>query len=118
MFTCPWFFFCPRKPHPKGNEYQTICCGESGITHGWDIVDVRDHPIPMEQTEFKTSTNTKTVVIIIRLTRALWSTGKAVIMESIFFVIKGLLEIRKRVFNGSVFIQEVLLAQGGPRRWH
>ena len=30
-FACLGFFFCPHKPHKKGNEYHTICCGESGI---------------------------------------------------------------------------------------
>ena len=31
----PGFFFFPLKPHPKVNEYCTICCGESGIMYGW-----------------------------------------------------------------------------------
>ena len=26
-WTCPGWVFCPRKPHPIGNEYHTICCG-------------------------------------------------------------------------------------------
>ena len=31
-------FFCPRKPHPKGNEYHTMCFGESGIIYIWDVL--------------------------------------------------------------------------------
>ena len=46
-FKCPGFFSFPHKPHPKGNEYHTICCGEIGIMYGWKIVEERDHPIPM-----------------------------------------------------------------------
>ena len=26
-WSCPGWVFCPRKPHPFGNEYHTICCG-------------------------------------------------------------------------------------------
>ena len=29
--TCPGFMFVPRKPHPFGNEWHSICCGISGI---------------------------------------------------------------------------------------
>ena len=30
-WTCPGWLFCPRKPHPFGNEYHTACCGLLGI---------------------------------------------------------------------------------------
>ena len=73
-----------------------MCCGESGIVYVWDIVDGRDHPIPMGQPVFETSPNMKMVGLVLQLTRALWSTGKAVIINSGFCVLKGLLEIRKR----------------------
>jgi hypothetical protein len=29
--TCPGWVFCPRKPHPFGNEYHSACCGISTI---------------------------------------------------------------------------------------
>ena len=87
-FMRPGFFLCPRKPYPNGNAYHTICCGESGIMYGWEIVEGRDHPIPMGRPEFETSPNMKTVGVMLRLTRALWSTGKAVITDSGFCVLK------------------------------
>ena len=105
-FTRPGFFLCPRKPYPKGNAYHTICCGESGIMYGWEIVERRYNLIPMGQPEFETSTNMKTVGLMRRLTRALWSTGKAVIMDSVFCVLKGLLEMRKRGVCGSALIKK------------
>ena len=37
-FMCQGFFFCPHKPHPKGNDYHTIFCGEIGIMYDWDII--------------------------------------------------------------------------------
>ena len=33
MWTCPGWMFVPRKPHPTGNEYHSICCGVSGIMY-------------------------------------------------------------------------------------
>ena len=30
-YTCPGWVYCPRKPHPYGNEYHDISCGISGI---------------------------------------------------------------------------------------
>ena len=32
-FTCPGWMLVPRNPHPKGNEYHNISCGESRIMH-------------------------------------------------------------------------------------
>ena len=67
----------------------------------WDIVEGSDHPIPMGRPEFDTSTNMKTVGLMLRLTRSLWNNGKAVIMDSDFCVLKGVLIIRKRRVYGS-----------------
>ena len=30
-WTCPGWAYCPRKPHPFGNEYHDIACGKSHI---------------------------------------------------------------------------------------
>ena len=59
----------------------------------------------MGRTEFDTSTNITTVGIMHRLTRELWSTGKSVIIYSGLYVLKGLFEMRKRVFYGSALIK-------------
>ena len=63
--TCPGFVFCPRKPLTKGNGYHTICCGESGIMYGLEIVEGMDHPIPMGRPEFEISPNMKAVGIML-----------------------------------------------------
>ena len=89
-FTCPRFVFCPHKPHFKGNEYHAIYCGEIGIMYGWEIVEGRDHLIPMGRSELKTNTNMNTLSLILQLTRLIWSTGKAVVMDWGFCVLKGL----------------------------
>ena len=91
-FICPGFIFFPSKPHPKGNNFHTIFCGESGIMYGWDIFEVRDHLISMGQYEFDRSTHMKMVGLVLQLTRAIWVTGKAVVMNSCFCLLKGIFE--------------------------
>ena len=89
-FTCPGFVFYPRKPHPKGNTYQTICYGKSGIMYVWKIFEGKDNLITMGITKFKTSINLKTAGLVLLLTRVLWSTGKELIIDIGFCVLKGL----------------------------
>ena len=60
----------------------------------------------MGRTEFDTHTNMKTVGLMLRITRALWSSGKAVIMDSGFYVLRGLLDMRKRGVYGNVLIKK------------
>ena len=52
-------FFCPCNTHPKGNEYHTICFGESNIRYIWDIVEGRDNIVPIGINDFKTFPNMK-----------------------------------------------------------
>ena len=59
----------------------------------------------MVRPEFETNTNMNTVGLMIGLTRVMWSTGKAVITDSGFYVLKGLLETRKRGVYGSELIK-------------
>ena len=71
----------------------------------WDVVEERDHPNPMGSPEFDTSPNMKIVRLRIRLTTALWSTGKAAIMGIGFCVLKGLFRMRKRGVYGISWIK-------------
>ena len=127
-FICIVFFFCPDTPHPKVNKYHTICCSKSGIMYVWDIVKVRDHLIPMGRPKFDTSPNMKMVGLMIRLTWALWSAWKAVIMNSGLCVLKGFLEMRKTGIDGSAlikrgtsgireFVETVLMIDSGQTYW-
>ena len=49
QWTCPGFVFCPRKPHPKGNEYHTIADGISGIMFGLEMVEGKDEPVELAE---------------------------------------------------------------------
>ena len=43
-WTCPGWVFCPRKPHPFGNEYHTICCCMCGVLYRVEMVEGKDRP--------------------------------------------------------------------------
>jgi hypothetical protein len=51
-YTCPGWMSVPRKPHPFGNEYQTACCGKSGILWALELVEGKDRPRQLDKPDF------------------------------------------------------------------
>ena len=49
----------------------------------------------MGRNKFKTSTNMKTIGLMLKITRNIFITGKAVIIEIDLYVLKGISHIRK-----------------------
>ena len=76
QWTCPGWVFCPRKPHPYGNEYHTICCGLSGILFAMELVMGKD--APRKPSDDPTNSKGNTVGLLLRLCKSLYSTGKLV----------------------------------------
>jgi len=100
-WTCPGWVFCPRKPHPFGNEYHSICCCLSGIMYRVEMVEGKDHP--REMCAHPSDDKGKTIGLLRRLTKPLYSTGKVVVLDSGFCVLEGLIELRKKgVFAGAL----------------
>ena len=98
-WTCPGWIFCPRKPHPIGNEYHSICCGVCGIMFAIELVEGKTRPKELP-TDPKTK---KTTCLLLRLCKSLYSAGKVVILDSGFCVLEGLIELRKvGVFAGAL----------------
>ena len=98
-WTCPGYVFCPRKPHPFGNEYHTITCGVSGILFGIEMVKGKDQPpeLPADPRD------KKTVNLLLCLCKSLYGTGKIVILDSGFCVLEALIALRKvGVFAGAL----------------
>jgi hypothetical protein len=93
--------FVPRKPHPMGNEYHSICCGESGIMYAIELVEGKDEP--REKPADDTAGFSRTTSLLLRLCRRLYGTGSVVILDSGFCVLEALCELRKRgVFSSAV----------------
>jgi len=91
-WTCPGWMFVPRKPHPFGNEYHTICDGTWGVLYHMELVEGKHRapelPVP------KFSEHGKTVGLVLRCCSSLFSTGKCVIMDSGFCVLDALTRLR------------------------
>jgi len=104
MFTCPGFVCCPRKPWPFGNEHHSICCGLSGIMFGVELVEGKDRPTALPQPEHEQ--HGKTVGLLVRLTKALWHTGKLVVLDSGFCVVKGIIALRNKGVFAAALIKK------------
>ena len=74
QWTCPGWVFCPRKPHPYGNKYHTICCAICGIMYAFEIVMGKDSPF--RASSDPTNAKGNTVGLLLRLCKSLYSTGK------------------------------------------
>ena len=102
-YTCPGWMFVPRKPHPMGNEYHTIACGTSGILFQMEIVEGKDKPreVPVQHDQ-----HGKTTGLLLRLTAPIWATGKVVVLDSGFCVLKAITELQKVGVYSSALIKK------------
>ena len=90
-YSCPGWIFCPRKPHPFGNEYHSICCGITGIMFAIEMVEGKDAPA-----ELRVSSKAKTSALLLRLCKSIYGTGKIVVLDSGFCVLEALIQLRKQ----------------------
>ena len=93
-WTCPGWVFCPRKPHPQGNDYHTICCGETGILFDFEVVEGRDRPTQLGRPEYEVE-HGKTGGLLLRLTQSIHQSARYVVLDSGFCVLKGLISLVK-----------------------
>ena len=70
MHTCPGFMFVPQKPWPFGNEYHTVCCGNTGIMFAMEIVKGKDAPRSRKYQEFD-DLGGKTDGLLLRLSKSI-----------------------------------------------
>jgi hypothetical protein len=103
-WTCPGWMYVPRKPHPMGNEWHTICCVSSGILFGMELVEGKD--APPERPAHPTDTHGKTSGLLLRLCRPLFGTGSIVVLDSGFCVLQALIELRKNGVYASAVIKK------------
>ncbi len=104
MFTCPGWVFCPRKPHPFGNEYHTVCCAKSGILMQIELVEGKDRPKEMAAPLF--AEKGKTVGLLLRLLEPYFTSGRYVVLDSGFCVLKGIVELKKKGIFAAALIKK------------
>ena len=103
-WTCPGWMFVPRKPHPKGNEYHSICCSVSGVMYGIEIVQGKDRPQQLNKPEYHEKG--KTASLLLRLCKPLFATGKLVVLDSGFCVLDALLTLKQYGVFASAVIKK------------
>ncbi len=94
MNTCPGWVFGPRKPHPFGNKYHSMCCRHSSMMDAIELVEGKDHPMEMSQPEYK-DLGGKTVGLLLRLCKNYFGSAHYVVLDSGFFVLKVLVELKR-----------------------
>mmetsp|Transcript_19630 Transcript_19630/g.42045 ORF Transcript_19630/g.42045 Transcript_19630/m.42045 type:complete len:293 (+) Transcript_19630:2219-3097(+) len=102
---CPDWIFCWRKTHPFGNEYHTACCALSDILFVIKIIEGKDCPRDLGRQEFD-NLGGKTVGLLLRMLKSYFATGKYVILDLGFCVLKGLIELRKRELFACALIKK------------
>ena len=103
-YTCPAYMFVGHKPHPFGNETHTISCGLSTIMWFAEIVEGRDLPCERGRPDFDDIVNI--VGNILRCTRPICNCAKVVMMDSVFYVTKVLVELWKKGVFVSALIKK------------
>ena len=104
-WTCPGWIFCPRRPHPFGNEWHTACCELSGILFVVELVEGKAHPHQAGPLEFE-DLDRKTVGLFLRMMKSYFSTGGYVIIDSGFCVLKWLIHLSKKGISACDVIKK------------
>ena len=106
----------PRKPHPFGNEYHTICDRDQGRAILWrlEIVEGKDHPKKANgkwefPCEFESSGITNNAAFMLQMTEPIHVKVKIVTMDSGFCITTGIIEMHK----DGVFVQALIKKHGG-----
>ena len=105
MFTCPGFVFCPRKPWDCGNEYHTIGCGQTAIIFFLELVEGKDRPRQKPRPLYE-DRGGKTVGLLLQMTKNIWNTGRLIILDSGFCVLKGIVELQQHGLYASALIKK------------
>ena len=112
---CPGWMVVPRKPHPFGNEYHSVCDGdlEKGSPIMWhvEMQEGKDRPPGAGSKKYADEFG-KTPSLMLRMHESIKRTGKACTMDSGFCVSKGIVAMHNQL---GVFGQSLIKKRG--RYW-
>ena len=103
-WSCPGWIYVPRTPHPKGNEYHSICCSISGIIFGIEIVEGKNQP--RQRCHPECIEKGKTASLLPRLWKPQFATGKVVILDRAFCVLEAPLTLKQYGVFASTLIKK------------
>ena len=104
-WTCPGWVFCPRKPHPFGNEYHSACCALSVIMFVIELVEGKDAPAALVRARPFESMG-KTAGLLLRMLQSYFGTGRYIVLDSGFCVLKGIVELKRHGLFGCALIKK------------
>ncbi len=107
----PSWMVVPRKPHPFGNEYHTICDGEFGLENPimWHVKLQEGKDWPAKAGPKKWLNLGKTASLMLRMHKPITRQGKACTMDSGFCVSMGIVELEARL---GVYGQALIKQRG------
>ena len=105
IWTFPVWILCPRKPHPFGSEWHNSCCAFPGILFVVELVEGKEHPLQDGPLEFE-DLGRKTVELLLRKMKSSFATGRYVILDSGFCILKGLIHLRNKGVVACAFINK------------
>ena len=109
---CPGFMFVPRKPHPSGNEYHSICDGDQGKPIMWRIKLQEGKDWPKDESgcawgyPCKYEGYSKTAALMFDMTKPIHNMGKVVTMDSGFCVTASILSLHDHGVYGQALIKK------------
>jgi hypothetical protein len=89
----------PRKPWLFGNEYHTACCGMVGIKFWAELVEGKNARKEYDDLG-------KTVGLLLRMMKPIWNTGKVIVLDSGFCILKGIIELKKKGLYAAALIKK------------
>ena len=96
--------FCPRKPHPFGNKWHTARCGITRILFSIELVEGKDRPPERDRPEFDVLG--KTDGLLLQMLKSVFNTGRYIVLDSGFCVLKALIELRQNGLLGCALIKK------------
>ena len=87
----PGFMCVSRKPDPFGNERHTFFCALTSILWRAHIVEGKYRPTELGKKKWEDLG--KTVGLMLRMCETIFSTGEYVVLDSGFFVSKGIIAL-------------------------
>jgi hypothetical protein len=104
-WTCPGWVFCPRKPHPFGNEYHSACCALLVIMFVIKLVEGKDAPAALTHARPFESIG-KTAGLLLRMLQSYFGTGRYIVLDSGFCVLKAIVELKRHGLFGCALIKK------------
>ena len=95
IWTFLGWIFCRRNPHLFGIEFHTDFYAFSGILFVVELVEGKAHPRQSSPLEFEYLSG-KTLVLLLRMMKSYFSTGRYVLIGYSFRVLKGLIQLSEK----------------------